>query len=58
MAFDFLVPVEDKVLAHCELLPEQALGKHVQIHTVRDGLPVLASSVYGHCRRKGIEKRF
>ncbi|MFK5973137.1 MAG: formimidoylglutamase [Flavobacteriaceae bacterium] len=42
MAFDFLVPVEDKVLAHCELLPAQALGKHIHIHTVRDGLPVLA----------------
>lgn len=42
MAYDFLVPVEDKVLAHCELLPPQALGKHIHIHTVRDGLPVLA----------------
>lgn len=42
MAFDFLVPVEDKVLAHCELMPAQALGKNIHIHTVRDGLPVLA----------------
>ena len=42
MAFDFLVPIEDKILAHCELLPSQALGKHIHIHTVRDGLPVLA----------------
>ncbi len=42
MAFDFLVPVEDKVLAHCELMPSQALGKNIHIHTVRDGLPVLA----------------
>ncbi|GAB5476298.1 MAG: formimidoylglutamase [Maribacter sp.] len=42
MAFDFLVPVEDKVLAHCELLPNQSLGKNIHKHTVRDGLPVLA----------------
>ncbi len=42
MAFDFLVPVEDKVLAHCELLPAQSLGKNIHKHTVRDGLPVLA----------------
>ncbi|MCJ7466947.1 MAG: formimidoylglutamase, partial [Maribacter sp.] len=39
---DFLVPVEDKVLAHCELMPPQALGKNIHIHTERDGLPVLA----------------
>jgi len=42
MAFDFLVPVADKVLAHCELLPPQALGKKIYKHTKRDGLPVLA----------------
>ncbi|SHI69340.1 formimidoylglutamase [Pseudozobellia thermophila] len=41
MELDFLVPVEDKVLAHCELLPQQALGKHLRIHTQRDGLPDL-----------------
>ncbi|MFD0798765.1 formimidoylglutamase [Maribacter chungangensis] len=44
MAFDFLVPVEDKVLAHCELLPVQAIGKNTYIHTVNDGLPVLANA--------------
>ncbi len=44
MAFDFLVPVEDKVLAHCELLPTQAIGKNTYIHTVNDGLPVLANA--------------
>ncbi|QLG45826.1 formimidoylglutamase [Costertonia aggregata] len=43
MAFDFLVPVEDKVLAHCELLPPQALGKHIYKHTQKEGLPVLAN---------------
>ncbi len=42
MAFDFLTPIEDKVLAHTELLPPQALGKNIEKHTVRDGLPVLA----------------
>ncbi len=42
MAFDFLVPVADKVLAHTELLPEQALGKKIHKHTDREGLPVLA----------------
>ncbi|WP_276165288.1 formimidoylglutamase [Zobellia alginiliquefaciens] len=41
MAFDFLVPVEDKVMAHCELFPAQSLGKHTRIHNKRDGLPNL-----------------
>ena len=44
MAFDFLVPVKDKVLAHSELLPEQALGKNVHMHTEKDGLPVFAQA--------------
>lgn len=42
MAFDFLTPVADKVIAHCELLPSQALGKKIYKHTKKDGLPVLA----------------
>lgn len=42
MAFDFLVPVKDKVLAHSELLPEQAFGKNVHMYTEKDGLPVFA----------------
>lgn len=42
MAYDFLKPVEDKVLAHVELLPPQSLGKNIYKHTQRDGLPVLA----------------
>lgn len=46
MAFDFLVPVSTKVLAHCELLPPQALGKNVFMHTERDGLPVLANASF------------
>lgn len=43
MAFDFLVPVGERVLAHCEQLPPQALGKHVFMHTEKHGLPVLAN---------------
>ncbi|NAS12847.1 formimidoylglutamase [Poritiphilus flavus] len=46
MAFDFLVPVDDKVLAHCELLPPQAVGRNIHIHTKRDGLPVLANASF------------
>ncbi len=46
MAFDFLVPVEDKALAHCELLPPQSLGKNIFKHTQRDGLPVLANASF------------
>lgn len=42
MAFFLLEPVADKVLAHCELLPPQALGKSIHKHTKKDGLPVLA----------------
>lgn len=43
MAFEFLVPVADKALAHCELLPPQALGKNINKHSSRHGLPVLAN---------------
>jgi Arginase/agmatinase/formimionoglutamate hydrolase, arginase family len=44
MAFDFLIPVSDKVLAHSELLPQQALGKNIFMHTEKDGLPVFAQA--------------
>jgi arginase family enzyme len=43
MAFDFLSPVEDKVMAHGELLPAQAIGKHLKIHTKNNGVPDLES---------------
>lgn len=46
MAFDFLVPVEEKVLAHCELLPQQALGRQIYKHTEKKGLPVLANATF------------
>tara|TARA_R110002167_G_scaffold40998_4_gene125542 strand:- start:103 stop:1260 length:1158 start_codon:yes stop_codon:yes gene_type:complete len=61
MAFDFLVPVEDKVLAHCELLPPQAIGKHIYMHTAKKGLPVLANAsvaiVGVRESRNGFEKK-
>ncbi|MBS9461968.1 formimidoylglutamase [Flagellimonas sp. 389] len=44
MAFDFLVPVKDKVLAFSELLPPQALGKNIFKHTEKKGLPVFANA--------------
>lgn len=44
MAFDFLVPVSDKVLAFTEFLPQQALGKNTFKHTKKKGLPVFANA--------------
>ncbi len=44
MAFDFLVPVSEKVLAFCEFLPPQALGKSIYKHTDKKGLPVFANA--------------
>ncbi|MDG1571903.1 formimidoylglutamase [Robiginitalea sp. M366] len=46
MAFDFLKPVSQKLLAHCELMPAQALGSLVYKHTEQDGLPVLAGATF------------
>lgn len=44
MAYDFLAPVSDSVLAHCELLSPQALGKNIRLHSIKKGLPELANS--------------
>src|SRR5690606_27364580 len=41
MNFNFLSPVSDTVLAHTELLSEQALGKKIKIHTKQSGIPDL-----------------
>ena len=41
MNFNFLSPVSDAVLAHNELLPDQALGKQIKIHSAQNGLPDL-----------------
>lgn len=42
MDFSFLSPVSDSVLAHNELLSQQALGKKVKIHSRQHGVPDLA----------------
>ena len=41
MNFNFLSPVSDSVLAHNELLSEQALGKKMKIHSTQNGIPDL-----------------
>jgi arginase family enzyme len=41
MNFNFLSPVTDTVLAHNELLSEQALGKKIKIHSSQNGIPDL-----------------
>ncbi|WP_103072035.1 formimidoylglutamase [Aquimarina sediminis] len=41
MSFEFLVPVSDLVVAHAKLLSENALGKHINIHTIDGGIPNL-----------------
>jgi arginase family enzyme len=41
MNFNFLSPVSDTVLAHNELLSEQALGKKMKIHSTQNGIPSL-----------------
>ena len=46
MAFDFLQPVSQRGLAHCELFPDQSLGKTIYKHTLQDGLPVLAGASF------------
>ncbi|MGB5781267.1 MAG: arginase, partial [Eudoraea sp.] len=46
MAFDFLLPVDEMALAHCELLPPQSLGRNIHKHTEKKGLPVLANASF------------
>ena len=41
MNFNFLSPVSDAVLAHNELLSEQALGRKLNIHSIQNGIPSL-----------------
>ena len=41
MAFNFLSPVSDEILAHNELLSEQTLGKKLRIHSKQHGIPDL-----------------
>jgi len=39
--FEFLKPIEDKLLAHNLLLPEQVIGRNLRIHTHQEGPPDL-----------------
>ena len=41
MNFNFLSPVSDSVLAHNELLSQQALGRRLRIHSQQNGIPDL-----------------
>lgn len=41
MPFEVLVPVKDVVLASIELIHKQSLGKHIKIHSRKEGLPDL-----------------
>ena len=41
MEFEFLSPIDDKLLAHNLMLPEQALGRNLRIHTSQEGFPDL-----------------
>ena len=61
MAFDFLIPVKDKVLAYTELLPPQSLGKNIHKHTEKKGFPVFANAtvaIFGVLEsRNAVEKK-
>jgi hypothetical protein len=41
MDFDFLQPVNESVLAHTVLMPEQAIGRTIKIHSHKEGFPDL-----------------
>ncbi|OUR94364.1 arginase [Flavobacteriales bacterium 34_180_T64] len=41
MNFNFLSPVSDEVMAHNELLSQQALGRKLKIHSKQNGIPDL-----------------
>ena len=41
MDFDFLNPIDDRILAHTLMLPEQVTGRNLRIHTKKDGIPEL-----------------
>jgi len=41
MNFNFLTPVSDSVLAHNELIAQQALGKKIKVHSNQNGIPDL-----------------
>jgi hypothetical protein len=39
--FDFLSPIDERLLAHNLMLPEQVIGRNLSIHTQKDGIPKL-----------------
>jgi len=41
MSFEFLLPIDETVVAHSTLLPNQSIGKNIQIHSKQNGLPDL-----------------
>ncbi len=41
MSLDFLLPVEDRAVAHTALISDLALGNHIKIHTRQNGIPDL-----------------
>ncbi|WP_299129816.1 formimidoylglutamase [uncultured Winogradskyella sp.] len=41
MNFNFLTPVSDAVLAHKELIAQQALGRKIKVHSQQNGIPEL-----------------
>ena len=41
MSLDFLTPVDDTVLGVATLLPNQVLGKSIQVYTEKLGFPDL-----------------
>ena len=41
MDFEFLSPIDDKLLAHNLMLPEQVMGRNLRIHTKQEGFPDL-----------------
>ncbi|WP_086475977.1 formimidoylglutamase [Arenibacter amylolyticus] len=44
MVFNFLVPVKEEVLAYCELLTSQAMGRQIIKHSEKHGLPDLSKA--------------
>jgi len=41
MSFELLKPVSDKVLAHTAIAPQQSIGRRIELHTSKKGLPEL-----------------
>jgi len=41
MSFELLKPVSDKVLAHSAIAPQQSIGRRIELHTSKKGLPEL-----------------